>query len=74
MEGIYVASGSACTSRTLEPSHVMLAIGRKYEEAHGSVLMKVTPMHEEEDIKYVIDNVPSAIERIRQISPIKGVE
>jgi len=74
MEGIYVASGSACTSRTLEPSHVMLAIGRKYEEAHGSVLMKVTPMHEEEDIKYVIDNVPGAIKRIRQISPIKGVE
>jgi len=73
MKGIYVASGSACTSRTLEPSHVMLAIGKKYEEAHGSTLMKVTPMHQEEDIRYVLDNIPIAIERIRNISPIKGV-
>ena len=72
MRGIYVASGSACTSRTLEPSHVMLAIGKKYEEAHGSILFKVTPMHREDHIKYVIENMPSAIERIRNISPIKG--
>ncbi|MCP8311128.1 MAG: cysteine desulfurase, partial [Candidatus Methylarchaceae archaeon HK01M] len=73
MRGIYVASGSACTSRTLEPSHVMLAIGRKYEEAHGSILMKVTPMHREEDVRYVLEQAPSAIERIRTISPIKRV-
>jgi len=72
MRGIYVASGSACTSRILEPSHVMRAIGRRYEAAHGSILMKVTPMHQEEEIKYVIDQIPTTIERIRSMSPIKG--
>lgn len=71
--GIYVASGSACTSRILEPSHVMLAIGRKYEEAHGSILMKVTPMHTEEDIRYVLQQIPGAIQRLRAISPVKEV-
>ena len=71
LNGIYVSSGSACTSRVLEPSHVLLAIGRKYEEAHGSLLMKVTPFHNEEDIKYVIEKMPEVVSRIRSISPIK---
>jgi len=72
LRGIYVSSGSACASRILEPSHVLLAIGRKYEEAHGSILMKVTPMHNIEDIKYVLDNIPEAVNRIRSISPFRG--
>ncbi len=71
LNGIYVSSGSACTSRVLEPSHVLLAIGRKYEEAHGSLLMKVTPFHNEEDIEYVIEKMPKVVSRIRSISPIK---
>jgi len=71
MNGVYVSSGSACTSRVLEPSHVLLAIGREYEEAHGSLLMKVTLEHTEEDIDYVISVIPKAVERIRRISSIK---
>ncbi|MEM3921682.1 MAG: cysteine desulfurase family protein [Nitrososphaerota archaeon] len=69
LRGVYVSSGSACTSRTLEPSHVLLAIGRPYEIAHGSILMKVSPMHEEEDIKYALEQIPEAVSRIRSISP-----
>lgn len=71
MNGVYVSSGSACTSRVLEPSHVLLAIGREYEEAHGSLLMKVTLEHTEEDIDYVLSVIPKAVERIRKISSIK---
>lgn len=72
MHGVYVSSGSACTSRALEPSHVLLAIGRRYEEAHGSILMKVTPMHTREDIEYVLEQIPRAVERIRSLAPIGG--
>ncbi|MHA1710203.1 MAG: cysteine desulfurase family protein [Candidatus Baldrarchaeia archaeon] len=69
--GVYVSSGSACASRMLEPSHVLLAIGRKFEEVHGSLLMKVTPYHTVEDIKYVLEVLPKAVERIRSISALK---
>ncbi len=72
MNGIYVSSGSACTSRVLEPSHVLLAIGRKYEEAHGSILMRITPLNKEDEIDYVLNNIPNAIARLRVLSPIKG--
>lgn len=74
MRGIYVSSGSACTSRILEPSHILIAIGRKHEEAHGSILMKVTPMHTMEDVKYVLKHIPQAINRIRALSPLKPEE
>ena len=69
LRGVYVSSGSACTSRTLEPSHVLLGIGKRYEEAHGSILMKVSPMHEEDDIMYAIEQIRGAAERIRSIAP-----
>jgi len=71
MKGIYVSSGSACTSRVLEPSHVLLAIGRRYEEAHGSLLMKVSPFNTVEDIDYVLNILPKVVGRIRSLSPIK---
>jgi len=71
LKGVYVSSGSACTSRVLEPSHVLLAIHRKYEEAHGSILMKTTPFHTEEDIEYVIPCFAEAARRIRSMSPFK---
>ncbi len=71
MRGVYVSSGSACTSRVLEPSHVLLAIGRKYEEAHGSLLMKVSPFVTAEDIDYVLEVLPKVVDRIRSLSPIK---
>jgi len=68
LSGVYVSSGSACTRRLLQPSHVLVAIGRKYEEAHGSILMKVTRYHKEEDIEYVLNAIPKAVERIRRIT------
>jgi cysteine desulfurase len=71
LKGVYVSSGSACTSRVLEPSHVLLAIGRKYEEAHGSILMKPTPFHSDSDIEYVLEAIYQAVARIRSLSPIK---
>jgi len=74
LNGVYVSSGSACTSRVLEPSHVLLAIGRRYEEAHGSLLMKVTPFHTLEDINYVLDVLPGAVKRIRSMSPAKTLK
>ncbi|MDW8034814.1 MAG: cysteine desulfurase, partial [Nitrososphaerota archaeon] len=74
LNGIYVSSGSACTSRVLEPSHVLLAIGRRYEEAHGSLLMKVTPFHTVSDIDYVLEILPKVVKRIRFMSPIKPSE
>ncbi|MCK4424967.1 cysteine desulfurase, partial [Candidatus Bathyarchaeota archaeon] len=67
LNGVYVSSGSACTRRLLQPSHVLVAIGRKFVEAHGSILMKVTRCHTEEDVNYVLEVIPKAVERIRGI-------
>ena len=74
LKGVYVSSGSACTRRLLQPSHVLVAIGREFEEAHGSILMKVTRYHTEEDIDYVLEVTPKAVERIREIVGSTGVE
>ena len=74
LNGVYVSSGSACTRRLLQPSHVLVAIGRKFDEAHGSILMKVTRYHTEEDIDYVLSVIPKAVERIRGITGSTGVE
>jgi cysteine desulfurase len=67
LNGVYVSSGSACTRRLLQPSHVLVAIGRKFIEAHGSILMKVTRYHTEEDIDYVLEVIPKAVQRIRGV-------
>lgn len=72
LNGVYVSSGSACTRLLLQPSHVLTAIGRRFEEAHGSVLMKVTRYHTEDDVEHVLRVVPKAVERLRRISSIKG--
>lgn len=69
MRGVYVSSGSACTSRVLEPSHVLLAIGRKHEEAHGSILFKLSRYHKIEDIYYAIENITEALDRLRKLYP-----
>jgi cysteine desulfurase len=74
LKGIYVSSGSACSRRLLQPSHVLVAIGRKFSEAHGSILMKTTRYHTEEDITYVLEVIPSAVERIRGIVGSTGVD
>jgi len=74
LKGVYVSSGSACSRRLLQPSHVLVAIGRHFSEAHGSILMKVTRYHTEEDINYVLDVLPSSVERIRGIVGSTGVD
>jgi cysteine desulfurase len=74
LKGVYVSSGSACSRRLLQPSHVLVAIGRKFDEAHGSLLMKVTRYHTEEDINYVLEVIPKAVERIRGITGSTRVE
>ena len=71
LRGIYVSSGSACTSRVLEPSHVLLAIGRKHEEAHGSILFKLSRYHTREDVEYVLEQLPKAVGRLRALSPLR---
>jgi cysteine desulfurase len=74
LKGIYVSSGSACSRRLLQPSHVLIAIGRMFSEAHGSILMKTTRYHTEEDITYILEVIPSAVERIRGIVGSTGVD
>jgi cysteine desulfurase len=74
LSGVYVSSGSACSRRLLQPSHVLVAIGRKYSEAHGSILMKVTRSLTEEDIAYVLKVLPPAVNRIRGIVGSTGVD
>ena len=68
MNGIYVSSGSACSSRVLMPSHILTAIGRKPEEAHGSLLMKLNRLNTEEQVDYVLERMPKIISRIRSIT------
>lgn len=74
LSGVYVSSGSACSRRLLQPSHVLVAIGRKFSEAHGSILMKTTRYMKEEDIAYVLEVLPKAVERIRGIVGQTGVD
>ena len=73
LQGVYVSSGSACSRRLLQPSHVLIAIGRIFEEAHGSILMKTTRYLTEEDIAYVLKVLPTAVNRIRGIVGSTGV-
>lgn len=74
MEGVACSSGSACTSKTLEPSHVLLAIGLKHEEAHGSLLFTLGKQNTKEDIKYVVGLLPKIVKRLRAISPLTPKE
>lgn len=74
LRGIYVSSGSACSRRLLQPSHVLVAIGRRFSEAHGSILMKTTRSHTEEDIAYVLEVLPTAVKRIRGIVGSTGTD
>jgi cysteine desulfurase len=74
LRGVYVSSGSACSRRLLQPSHVLVAIGRKFSEAHGSILMKISRLHTKEDINYVLDELPKAVNRIRGIVGSTGID
>ena len=70
MNGIAASSGSACTSGSLDPSHVLLALGLSHEVAHGSVRLTLSDETTEEDIDYVLDVLPKVAERLRAMSPI----
>jgi len=68
--GICASTGSACSSASLEPSHVLLAIGLPHEEAHGSLRLTLGDANTEEDVDYVLEVLPEVIGRLRQISPL----
>lgn len=70
MYGIAASSGSACTSGSLDPSHVLLAIGLPHEIAHGSVRLTISEYNTEEEIDYTIEKLAEATERLRQMSPL----
>ena len=74
MHGIQVSSGSACTSKTLQPSHVLLAIGLAHEEAHGSLVFTLGKQNKEEDIDYVLEVLPDVVKRLRALSPLTPKE
>lgn len=74
MMGIACSSGSACTSKTLEPSHVLIAIGLKHEEAHGSLLFTLGKQNTEEDVDFVLKVLPDIVKRLRAISPLTPKE
>ncbi len=70
MKGVYASSGSACTSGSLDPSHVLLAIGLPHEKAHGSLRVSLGRNNTEEDVLYILKELPPIIERLRQMSPL----
>lgn len=69
-KGICASSGSACTSGSLDPSHVLLAIGLPHEIAHGSLRLTLSEETTKEDMDYVVDNLKVIIERLRSMSPL----
>ena len=69
--GIYAATGSACDSATLDPSHVILALGLPYEFAHGSMRFTLGRRTTSEDIDYVLEILPPIVETLREASPVK---
>ena len=69
-EGISASSGSACTSGSLDPSHVLLAIGLPHEVAHGSLRLTLCEQNTKEDVEYIIRCVPGIIKRLRDMSPL----
>ena len=69
MMNICASSGSACTTGSLEPSHVLRAMGLPYTAAHGTIRFSLSKYNTEEEIDYVIEALPPIIERLRAISP-----
>jgi len=69
-KGIAASSGSACTSGSLEPSHVLLAIGLEPEVAHGSLRITLGEDNTEEDIDYLLEVLPEIVSKLREMSPL----
>ena len=70
MHGICASSGSACTSGSLDPSHVLLALGLKHEVAHGSLRLSINSETTDEDIDYILEVIPNIVNRLREMSPL----
>ena len=70
LNGICASSGSACTSGSLDPSHVLLALGLKHEVAHGSLRLSIGDETTDEDIDYTLEVVPKVVKRLRDMSPL----
>lgn len=70
MKGISASSGSACTSGSLDPSHVLLAIGLKHEEAHGSLRVSFGEENTMDDVSFIADSLKEIVERLRMMSPL----
>jgi cysteine desulfurase len=70
MEGISASTGSACSSKTLEPSHVLIALGLKHEEAHGSLVLTLGRRNTEDDINRALEVIPTTVARLREMSPL----
>jgi len=69
-KGIAASSGSACTSGSLDPSHVLLALGRPHEVAHGSLRLSLSEYNTQEEIDYILEIVPGVVSYLREISPV----
>ncbi len=70
MKGVCASSGSACTSGSLDPSHVLLAIGLPHEKAHGSLRLTLGHFNTEEDVDYILKELPPIVARLREMSPL----
>lgn len=70
LNGICASSGSACTSGSLDPSHVLLALGLKHEVAHGSLRLSISEDTTDEDIDYILEVIPPVVKRLRDMSPL----
>jgi cysteine desulfurase len=69
LKGVAVSTGSACSSGSLEPSHVLTAIGKTPDEAHGSLRFSLNMMNSEADVDYVLEVLPGIVDRLRELSP-----
>lgn len=69
-KGICASSGSACTSGSLDPSHVLLALGLPHEVAHGSLRLSLSEWNTQEEVDYIVQEVPKVVEYLRSISPV----
>ena len=70
MVGISASSGSACTSGSLDPSHVLLCMGLPHEIAHGSLRLSLGDFNTEEEIDYVVKSLVPIVDRLREMSPL----
>ncbi len=70
LAGICAATGSACSTASLDPSHVLMSIGLSHERAHGSLRLTLDVMNTEDDVDYIVDNLEKILERRRKMSPV----